>query len=135
MDAGLTPKRLSAKAGRATELVGLVSDGPLVQPHAGVGDQEARVLHARAELVTETGIGVQRRDGGRVRATSRERPSCRGARQPLLGQLDVGTVKRDRLADPHAGHRQQPDQRLIGGGLQWRADPARRAHQRLDLGF
>jgi hypothetical protein len=55
--------------------------------------------------------------------------------EPPLEQLDVRTVKRDRLADPHASHGQQPDQRLIGGGLQWRADPARRAHQRLDLGF
>ena len=46
-------------------------------------------------------------------ATSRERAVLGVANgEPLLGQLDVSAVKRDRLADPHAGHRQQPDQRL-----------------------
>ena len=79
---GPAPERLSVKAGRATELVELVSDGAAVQPHAGAGDQEARVLRARAELVTHDGRRpIERRDRGRVqRDLSGACRSCRGGR-------------------------------------------------------
>jgi hypothetical protein len=35
-------------------------------------------------------------------------------RQTSLAQLDIVAVQRDRLADPHPGHRQQPQQSAVG---------------------
>jgi hypothetical protein len=47
--------------------------------------------------------------------------------------IDVFAIKADRLAEPQAAGRQQPEQRLVGGGHQWRAQFARGAHQANDL--
>ena len=130
--------RASPGQGRgAAEPIELVPDGALVQSRAGVGDQEARALRARAERVTDLGVAVERRDRGRVKrnlAGASVLPVADG--EPVLGQLDVCAVQRDHLADPHAGHGQQPDQRLVGRGLQRRWNCATPLPSgRLDLGL
>jgi hypothetical protein len=40
-------------------------------------------------------------------------------------EVDVVGFERDRLAEAHAGHREQPEQRLVTGSLQRREQPAR----------
>jgi hypothetical protein len=55
--------------------------------------------------------------------------------EPPARQVDVVAVERDRLTDPHPGHGQQPDQRLVGGGTQRGTDRAGCPHELRDLGF
>ena len=46
--ADLASERLAVKAAAAPDAVELVPDGPVIQPGAGIGDQEAGVLWVRA---------------------------------------------------------------------------------------
>ena len=49
-------------------------------------------------------------------------------------EVDVIAPERDRFTDPHAAHREQPEQRLVARGLQRRREPARRFEQPADVG-
>src|SRR5438445_11735690 len=119
MYAGLASERLTVQAVGPAEPVELVPDGPFVQSGAGVGDQEARILRAWAKLIADAGVGADRCGRGRVKRNLAG-PSVLGVAdgEPLLGQLYVRAVEPDHLADAHAGHGKQPDQRLVGRGLQ-----------------
>jgi len=131
---GSAPERLAVKAGATADAVELVPDGPVIQARAGVGDQEAAVLGLRAQLIPQARVLLERRDGTRVKCNLARSPVLAVADgEPLFRELQIVTVERDHLADSHAADRQEPDQRLVGGGLQRRADPAGCCHQRLDF--
>ena len=102
--------------------------------YGGVGDQEAGVLGVRAQLIPQARVRIERRNGARVkRNLTRAAVLAVADREPTHRQLDLAAIERDYLADPHPGHSQQPDQRLIRRGLQRRADLASCSHRRLDV--
>ena len=105
VQAGAAAERFPVKAAGAAEPVELAPDGSAMQSPAVVRDQEARLRLARAELVADAGIGVERLNGAPVKRDLARAPVLAAAdREPSLGQHDVRAVERDRLADAHAGH-------------------------------
>jgi hypothetical protein len=98
--------------------------------------EEARVAWVRAELVAPARVALERIQDRRVQGYVARLVELRFAdEQNALGPVDVGAVELDRLADPHAGRGEQPDQRLVSHGDQQLANsfPCLR-HQRQDLG-
>ena len=95
-------------------------------------------LGLRAEPVAGAGVVAQRVDAGRVQ---RQQPGALVLGDLLADadhagrEVDVVTADRDDLSDAHAGHGQQPEQRLRGGGLQRRLRALRRLQQAPDVGL
>ena len=48
-------------------------------------------------------------------------------------EVDVVASESDCFTDPHAGHREQPEQRLVARGLQRRRERPRRQKQPADV--
>jgi hypothetical protein len=105
------------------------------QPCADRRGEHRHGRFARDGPVTAGQVGAQRRDRRRVDgklAGLGELALDEGQHAALV--VDVGLVQADRLADPHPGDRQQPDQRAHRRGAMRRRDHRRGIHQRPDLG-
>lgn len=88
------------------------------------------------KLISLAGVVPKRRDRAWVQWNLAGLAVLASADHEQTGaQVEVAPVEGDRLPDPQPTHGEQPDQRLVGRGAQWRGDRSRRPHQPLDLGF
>ena len=98
------------------------------------GEEERARARPGAQTVTLGRIAAQHLGGGRVQ---RHEPGAIVLGVPDGDQagveVDVVALERDRLADPHAGHGEQPEQRLVARRAQRMRQPARFCQQPADV--
>jgi hypothetical protein len=128
--------------GRVRADTHFVDEAPERLRHDGVAEpvarqrhEEAGLLRQRLQFVSHLGVLGERlqhvgMDGNESRLAELRLPDEQ--HRPL--PVDVAAVELDRLTDPQAGRREQPDQRLVSRRPQRRGDRGvGPAHQRLDV--
>ncbi len=104
------------------------------QPSAGQRHEPRRGPGRRGEPVTGSLVVTERPDRRRVQGQLAGLAELSVLhRQPSRGEVDIITVQRDRLTDPQASDREQPDQGREGGLPQRIAQQARGGDQRRHL--
>ena len=134
LDAGSVPVDQGADGEAVPQLMGRGVDGGGAQPHRGgelpegvghvaavepradAGDEERRRAGCWAEAIALGRVGAQR-GGGRGVQRHQAWPVELGVTDgdDAMSKVDVIAVEAGRLADAHARHGEQPEQRLVGG--------------------
>lgn len=88
-------------------------------------DEHGVGLGVRVELAAAVLVALKRLQGTGLQRHLPRLAELRAAHhQHAIGDVDVIAVQAQRLADPQAGGREQPHQRLVGGGPQRLTDRA-----------
>ena len=90
-------------------------------------------MRDRAELVASCDVAGEHRDGSRVQRDQAHLGVLAGDAQHADVQVHVCPLEGQSLSDAKAGHREQADEGLLGGGCQWLGERLGRMHQRRDL--
>lgn len=105
----------------------------IAQPFARRTDQQGRRVHTTGAIIAAQ-VVVQRRDGARMQRQGAGLVELAVPdRQQAVRGIEVIVVEADRLADPHAGCRQEADQGPVGRLHVRSAQVARGPHQVRDL--